>query len=61
MKNNSMIVDEQKKGIIDYCANMGIYSVSPWGLNWSWCYEEWLKYDTSEDSASEDSTSEDEW
>src|SRR2546430_12227560 len=31
--------------------------VSPWGLNWSWCYEEWLKYDTSEDSASEDSTS----
>ena len=74
MKNNSMIVDEQEKGIIDYCADMGTYVVSPWGLNWSWDYEEWSEYgtsensaseeseyDTSEDSASEDSTSEDEW
>ena len=74
MKNNSMIVDEQEKGIIDYCADMGTYVVSPWGLNWSWDYDEWLEYDTSEDSiseeseydtsedsASEDSTSEDEW
>ena len=74
MKNHSMIVDEQEKEIIDYCTNMRVYSISPWGLNWSWDYEEWSEYDTSEnsaseeseydtseDSASEDSTSEDEW
>ena len=74
MKNHSMIVDEQEKEIIDYCTNMRVYSISPWGLNWSWDYEEWSEYDTSEnsaseeseydtseDSASEDSTSKDEW
>ena len=68
MKNHSMIVDEQEKGIIDYCTSVSPwgYSANPWGLNWSWCYDEWSEYDTSEDSASEvstseDSTSEDEW
>ena len=76
MKNHSMIVDEQEKGIIDYCTSVipWEFSANPWGLDWSWGYDEWLEddasenctseeseYDTSEDSASEDSTSEDEW
>ena len=64
MKNHSMIVDEQEKEIIDYCTNMRVYSINPWGLNWSWDYEEWSEYGTSEDSISEESeydTSEDEW
>ena len=54
MKNHCMIVDEQEKGIIDYCADMGTYVINPWGLNWSWDYDEWSEYVTSEDSASED-------
>ena len=49
MKNHSMIVDEQEKEIIDYCTNMRVYSINPWGLNWSWDYDEWSEYGTSED------------
>jgi len=75
MKNHSMIIDEQEKEIIDYCTNKAKYSLvswrsdDTWELSWSWRYDEWSEYDTSEDSASEeseyvtseDSTSEDEW
>ena len=43
MRYHGMIVDEQEKGIIDYCIIMTRYTSNPWGLNWSWCCEEWLE------------------
>src|SRR6266536_713270 len=50
MKNHSMIVDEQEKGIIDYCINKAKYSLvsernDPWEIEWFWGYDEWLEDD----------------